>query len=150
MTRKSTQSTFRPRLLAVLTIATVIGCFNNESNRDADLVVDGGYLFGFTGRSDYNFVAVTFDSVTVVQLEAQLALPEEGRLMQLNGPLGRGDGGHNLDWNWHFLPGEWVLAEASIELCDGNPQYVSENLDTYIDTVGSYCPWGAHVLERLD
>jgi len=151
MKRVAATSIRQLSLLCLLLVACDrIDIGDSEPNLYPDLVVAGGYLFGFTSKTEFNFVAVSFASATVSQLAAQLALPEDERGMHLNGPLGRGDGGHNLEWNWHFLPGEWALAEASIELCDGNPQYISENLDYYIDTVGRYCPWGAHVIKQLE
>ena len=135
-------------LLGLMVPASAIGCAIPDP--DADPVVVDGYLFGFTDSPEFNFVAVTTDSLVISQLEAQLALPEGKRLMHLNGPIGRGDGGHNLNWDWHFLPGEWLLAEVSIELCDGTPSYVNDNLDYFVDTVGQYCPWGSYVLKKLD
>ncbi len=134
-------------MLGMMVAASAIGCAIPDP--DADPVVIDGYLFGFTDSPEFNFVAVTTDSLVISQLEAQLALPEGKRPMHLNGPIGRGDGGHNLNWDWHFLPGKWVLAEVSIELCDGTPSYVNDNLDYFVDTVGQYCPWGSYVLKKL-
>ena len=33
-------------------------------------------------------------------------------------------------------------------MCDGNPQYVEENLDEYI-RIQAYCPWGSYVLQEI-
>ena len=116
-----------------------------------DPSVEGGYLFVLADLPDgpEHFVAVTFDPETIAQLEAQLALPEDQRKLFPNGPIDRGNGDHNLDWNWHYVPNQWELAEVTIELCDGRPQYVHDNLDYYLDKVGHYCPWGAYVVEKL-
>jgi len=54
---------------------------------------------------------------------------------------GPGAGLHNAPWSWHLEDAR--LAEFTIELCDGNPQYVEEELDYWLNTVQSYCPWSA-------
>jgi len=38
------------------------------------------------------------------------------------------------------------MAEVSIELCDGTPSFVEENLDYWLDTVHTYCPWSSKVV----
>jgi hypothetical protein len=38
------------------------------------------------------------------------------------------------------------MADVSIEVCDGKPSYVQENLDEWLDTVGNYCPWASKVV----
>jgi hypothetical protein len=35
------------------------------------------------------------------------------------------------------------MAEATIDLCDGLPSYVEENVDEFVENVGRYCPWAA-------
>jgi sterol desaturase/sphingolipid hydroxylase (fatty acid hydroxylase superfamily) len=59
------------------------------------------------------------------------------------GPLQRGDGGFNPPWSWHFDPEQVRLTEAAIEVCDGRPSHVQENLS---DFLGGYCPWSARVV----
>ena len=59
------------------------------------------------------------------------------------GPLVPGNGGFNAPWSWHFDPERVRMAEIAIEVCDGQPSYVEENL---ADFVTAYCPWGARVV----
>ena len=59
------------------------------------------------------------------------------------GPLRPGAGGFNGPWSWHFDPDRVRMAEIAIEVCDGRPSYVEENLQ---DFLGGYCPWGARVV----
>jgi hypothetical protein len=68
------------------------------------------------------------------------------------GPIQHGPGAanHNAPWNWHFDPEETEMAEVTIELCDGRPSYVEENVDEFVDVVGSYCPWSAQIVEIED
>jgi len=103
------------------------------------------FQFVMRHRPELTFRAVTSDPAVLAELEAQLALPADQRTMHLNGALARGNGGHNDPWSWHFTPGEWTLAEVSIEVCDGSPDWVEEHLEEFITQVGAYCPWGAIV-----
>jgi hypothetical protein len=41
------------------------------------------------------------------------------------------------------------FAEATIELCDGCPQFLEDDLDYWIDTVQHFCPWTTRVAQRL-
>ncbi len=116
---------------------------------DPDPQVEDGYLFGYDSQPELNFIAVTSDTEVLAQLAAQLALPLDERAQHINGAIERGDGGHNLDWKWHFLPGQWALADLSIEVCDGTPDSLDADLGYWVDNIGRFCPWGARVLERL-
>jgi hypothetical protein len=40
--------------------------------------------------------------------------------------------------------------EVAIELCDGRPSYVEENVGEYVETINRYCPWGAKVSAVAD
>ncbi|MFQ5950918.1 MAG: hypothetical protein ACE5KH_02400 [Candidatus Geothermarchaeales archaeon] len=63
------------------------------------------------------------------------------------GTLVLGDGGFNSPWSWHLDPDTVRMTEASIEVCDGLPSDIEGNLDYWIDTVGSFCPWSAEIVE---
>jgi hypothetical protein len=95
------------------------------------------------------FVAATSRADVIAEVRAELdkALGERNR--HINGRVLRGDGGHNAPWSWHFDPDEWDLAEVSIELCDGNPTDVENDLDYWVDTVMAFCPWSARVVEEI-
>jgi hypothetical protein len=64
----------------------------------------------------------------------------------VTGTLVKGDGGFNSPWSWHLDPSSVRMAESSIELCDGTPSCVEENLDYWLDTVHTYCPWSSKVV----
>lgn len=66
--------------------------------------------------------------------------------MHVTGKLARGDGGFNSPWPWHLEPDSVRMAEVSIELCDGRPSLIEEDLEYWIETVGSYCPWGSSIV----
>lgn len=63
---------------------------------------------------------------------------EDGRIP--NGRIMRdGDGGVNAPWSWHIDPATLEFADATIEVCDGLPEFVEDG------TLTSewYCPWQA-------
>ncbi len=109
------------------------------------------FLFGL--HSDpggaQDFVATTREVALVNELRAQLALPMEARTRFVNGPIERGGHGHNLAWNWHFLPGQWTLTDSAIELCDGTPAMLQADLAYSVDVVAQFCPWDAYVKAEL-
>lgn len=59
-----------------------------------------------------------------------------------------GDGGFNAPWSWHLDPDSVAFADFAIELCDGCPMFVEEDLDYWLHDVGQYCPWSSEVLLR--
>ncbi len=63
---------------------------------------------------------------------------------------GQGQGNHNAPWSWHLDPKEIEIAEITVEVCDGRPTYVEENVDEFVDTIGRYCPWSARLVEVQD
>ena len=78
------------------------------------------------------------------------ALDERARsgvLGVVAGRLVRGDGGFNTPWSWHLDPLSIDVPDAAIELCDGRPSMVQGDLDYWVDTVRSYCPWAARVYD---
>jgi hypothetical protein len=42
------------------------------------------------------------------------------------------------------------MAENTIELCDGAPNYVEDNLAEFTDNVLRYCPWAAQLVDLED
>jgi len=108
------------------------------------------FEFALHGALPYeNFVAVTSDSAVISMAEQQLALPIEERHLHINGAIDYGNGGHNLDWSWHFIPDQWILTQFSIEICDGNPSYVELDLYYWIEELGYFCPWTSYVLREI-
>ncbi len=60
---------------------------------------------------------------------------------------GPGRAGHNAPYGWHFSPKNTSMAERTVEVCDGRPSYVEENTGEFVDNVGYYCPWSAHLVK---
>lgn len=63
---------------------------------------------------------------------------------------GSGEAAHNAPWSWHLDPEDIEIVDVTMELCDGAPWYVEENVDEYVDTVERYCPWGAELVDLED
>lgn len=88
--------------------------------------------------------------VTNARTIEQLTALREGRSNARipNGRILRGPGvdAHNAPWSWHLDPEDIAMAEVTIELCDGRPSHVEQNLDEYVDRVGRYCPWSATLI----
>ena len=105
------------------------------------------FVFGMRGIADAEgrFVAVTSDPIVLAKLEAELALPAPERLLHIHGSIARGNGGHNLTWSWHFVPESWDLVEISVEVCDGTPRMVEADVASWVDKVGTFCPWSSYV-----
>jgi glucose/arabinose dehydrogenase len=123
--------------LGLLTLLTVPAA-DAASTRDPT-------VFTVTMRSTgTTFAVATDDPELIAQCRDQLELPVEAR-QHVNGVLRAGHGGFNVGWSWHLDPDDWVLAEVSIEVCDGAPEYVESELDTWLEDVGRYCPWGSFI-----
>lgn len=71
-----------------------------------------------------------------------------GEIGVVSGELLPGDGGFNQPWSWHLDPLTVHVPDASIELCDGRPSMVEDDLSYWLGTVGRFCPWGARVVRR--
>ena len=68
------------------------------------------------------------------------------------GPVERGPGkaGYNRPWTWHLDPQLTTMTEVAAGVCDAEPSYLQANLQTWIRTVGYYCPWGARLIGLQD
>lgn len=109
----------------------------------------GGVLATFDAAGETFKVWVT-NPETIAQLlalqrgESTANIPN-GRIL-----AGPGEGGHNAPWSWHLDPEDITLAEMTMELCDGAPNYVEDNLAEFTDNIGRYCPWSAELVELQD
>ena len=115
-------------------------------------ITPGARFFEFESDSGLTFVAWTSDSLVIADVEQQLTLPFSSRSKHINGRILVDESICDLNgsWSWYFDPTDWALSEFSIELCDGNPQYVEDNLDEYVNVIERYCPWGSKVSREVD
>lgn len=139
--------------IALICLAISAGaCKDKPAEIACDIAIaEGTRFFEFAHRgSEYTFYAWTNKPTVIANVEAQLALPAEDRSQHINGVIKEMPEGCELneEWSWYFEPTEWDMADLSIELCDGNPQYVEENLQDYLD-IDRYCPWSSYVLQEV-
>jgi len=70
-----------------------------------------------------------------------------------NIPIGlvrRGAVSYNQPWSWHIDSEDISMVEMTIELSDGLPSYLEEDLDYWVDTVKYFSPWSAKLIEVID
>jgi|WetSurMetagenome_2_1015567.scaffolds.fasta_scaffold88289_1 hypothetical protein len=67
-----------------------------------------------------------------------------------NGKLVRGKVPYNAPWNWHIDSEDIQMAEMTIELSDGTPSQVENDLDYWINTVTRFSPWSAKIVKIQD
>lgn len=130
-------------LLYFLSVFFVLSGMAAEELRYFEFKID------FSNGHEHYMVAATSEEPIIEKALEQLDLPEEKRNLHINGIIEKGNPGYNRDWSWHFVPNEWVLAEYSVEVCDGIPDMVEDDLDYWINTVGQFCPWGSFVNKEL-
>ena len=126
-------------------------CKKDDDTSICDInIPEGTRFFEFQNTGGDTFYAWTNKADVIAAVEAQLNLPPEQRSQHINGKIARieGDCSINQNWSWYFLADDWLLADASIEVCDGNPQYVEDNLEDYL-AIERYCPWGSTVLKEV-
>ena len=124
-----------------------LGC-DDEKNPQS-IGEETWFLFGTRGDTtgSEDFIAITTDDRVIAMAHEQLSLPDTERPLHIHGKVTFGDGGHNLDWQWHFIPSEWQLVEVSAEVCDTSPHSVRDWLESMPDTITSItiCPWQSYV-----
>jgi hypothetical protein len=100
---------------------------------------------GHGNWQDTSFLAATADTQVINQVLNDLQKPYDERRF-ISGSIDYGNGGYNHNQDhwflWHFVPGEWELAEMAIEVCDGCP-FSDIDADTayWVGTLGIFCPW---------
>jgi hypothetical protein len=67
-----------------------------------------------------------------------------------NGLLVRGGTSYNDPWSWHIDPEDIHMADMTIELSDGTPSQVEDNLDYWLYTVKRFSPWSARITSIED
>jgi hypothetical protein len=139
--RPELQRTGRRFVFAVLALVAVACDSDRDTASLATFVFQHRDVPGPAG----SFVARTADPAVIHLAREQLALPQAERLLHIEGPIERDKDDQEPDWSWRFVPGTWRLVQKSIELCDGTPQMVEDDLAYWVDQVGSFCPWSAHV-----
>lgn len=129
-----------------LAFAVVAGTLLAGGCRDGTTVPADGAVFQVRVQADTFSVRAETDGA-IAGLEARLRSGQEGVVL---GTLAAGDGGFNDPWNWHLVPGSIEVPDVAVEVCDGTPRMVENDLEYWLETVGTYCPWSARVIRRLE
>ena len=61
------------------------------------------------------------------------------------GPMGKSR--RSATGRWHYT--DFTLVEVAIELCDGTPALVEQDLPYWLNTVKSFCPWAGYVHAKI-
>lgn len=134
------------RTFAVATAgAMLVACGGGSGDSQPELVTFAFRMQGLPASEEFR--VSTSSPQFIAQARAQLSLPEAQRQLFASGAIRSGNGGHNLAWNWHLA--DATLTQAAIELCDGRPSMVEANLNYWLNTVKSFCPWGSYVHAEL-
>lgn len=130
----------RVPVLALL-FAGFAGCGDSPANPD-----DQAALFRVQACANQSFTVRITDPQTIARAQELI-----GKAQQpiLSGALARGDGGFNAPYRWHMNSETVEFADFTIELCDGCPQMVEQDLDYWIGTVGRFCPWSSRIVARI-
>lgn len=128
------------KLFLVLTLTLALNSFA-QTNRYFEFIS----CPGAGNWQDTSFIVAASNQALIDTVLAELAKPIKQRRFIL-GSIDYGNGGHNHNAShlflWHFIPNQWSLVEASIELCDGCP-YSAVDADTsfWVGNLGTFCPW---------
>lgn len=136
-------------VLALLSLALVACASLAPAPAPTPSPLSGGILATFEVVGERFRVWIT-NPQTIEQVLALQA--GESRANIPNGLIrrGPGQGDHNAPYSWHLDPEEIEMAEMTMELCDGTPSFVEENVGEFVDNVGRFCPWSAQLVEVED
>ena len=129
----------RKVLVAALAALSLAAC-NDDSTEPANGPV---FVIEAAGQE----FKVLIGSSTVAAQARQLIGSNQS--ININGEIARGNGGFNTGYSWHLKPNTVEFADMTIEVCDGEPSFVEENVDYFVDTVKRYCPWGIKVKSEV-
>lgn len=108
---------------------------------------------GHGNWQDSTFVASTSNQVVIDTVLANIAKPLNERKF-ISGSIDYGHGGHNHNathwFSWHFIPDQWNLVDATVELCDACPYTdVDGNTSYWVDNVGQLCIWSGKPVKEI-
>ena len=84
------------------------------------------------------------DPVRIREADALLSTGERKIVL---GSLRAGDGGFNAPWSWHLDPASIAFPDVSVEVCDGCPSFIQNDLNYWLH-LGQFWPWSADIIGR--
>lgn len=137
----------RPCVSVLLTAVLIALLFGFSCTTSEGPELKGGVLATFDVQGERYSIFI-MNSETIEQVVALSKGQSDARIP--SGRLLRGQVSYNKPWHWYIDSQDIVMAEITIELCDGRPSDLENNLDYWIDTVGRFCPWSARLMELRD
>ena len=139
----------RRRILAMATILAVLGAMALAVNLTAPKGPTPGQ-----STAERFVVDVLGERFVISVIDAETIRLAHEDLEGLNrsfpsGDLAYGDGGFNTLWSWHLRPETVRMVQFAIEVCDGSPSQIEQNLTYWVETVGFYCPWNGRIVKAL-
>ena len=133
-------------LLRFIFLATLIATLGFAFLPDNSLAEEESAIIATFDVNGEKFKVLVRNPATIVQI---LDLKEGKSTASIpNGKIlpGAGEMNHNAPYSWHLDPQDISMADFTIELCDGTPSYVEDNVKYFIEKVGRYCPWSAKLV----
>lgn len=121
-------------LLSCLSCLLLVGCGDSTSSPADGVVV----TFRVAGNQEYR---IRLTEPADIAIARRLLAGEEAPSIP-NGQIVRGEPDVNEGYSWHIDPDSLEFADSTIELCDGLPSDVENELITS----KRYCPWSAEVI----
>jgi hypothetical protein len=128
-------------LICLLTFPMLFACGSSEESLSGGILV----TFDVNGETYKIFITNedTIEDVLAVHRGESTATIPSGKLI-------KGSVWYNKPWSWHIDSEDIHMAEVTIELCDGTPSFVEEELDYWVETVKRFCPWNAKIVQIAD
>ena len=136
-----------PATVSFASVAPILLAFIAACASPTAPALKGGVLATFEVSGERYSIFIT-NPQTIDQVYSVLRGTSNARIP--SGRLLRGQVSYNKPWHWHIDSQDVVMAEVTIELCDGRPSYVENNLDDWLNSVGRFCPWWAQLVELRD
>jgi len=132
-------------LVAMLAATFALGACNRSSSPTEPLPEAIFLVDSCPHLEGERFRVLMRDSALIAEAERLIATAGQRILI---GELRRGNGGFNAPWSWHLDPATLEFADMTVEVCDGCASGVEGDLETWLNEVGSFCPWSARFLAR--
>ncbi len=121
------------------------GCSANAPPSSPTL--SGGILVGFEVVGERYNAFITNPAT----IEQTLAIKRGDIPMSIpNAKLVAGKVSYNTLWSWHTDPQDISFADFTVEIYDGLPSHVENNLEYWLNTVGRFAPWQAKIVNIVD
>lgn len=133
-------------LYLLVAAGTMIGCGDGHALTSGSVFVVRACR-GSMGLPDgQTFRVMIRDPDVIAEAESLIGAGNE---KIITGTVRPGDGGFNEPWSWHLDPSTVALVDLTIEICDGCPDHIERDVDTWIESVGAYCPWSTEIVDQV-